>query len=92
MVLIRVAAQAFASGDTPAALIVIEPNTLLGVDASGDHNISVLSASNYDALVPVAAGEHLAVEVSRMPVRASGDTLGSHWYMTREPLLRIDVT
>ena len=91
-VLMRVAASAFASGDTPSALTVIEPNTLLGVGASGDHNRSVLSASNYDSLVPVAASEHLVVELSRMPVRASGDTLGSHWYLTREPLLKIDVT
>ena len=93
--LIHVSASRLGSGDTPGAPTVIVPNKLIGVDVSGDHNITRLAGlagvSNFDALLPVVAGEYLEVIVRREPLTISGDTILGGWDMVLPPLLRIDV-
>lgn len=91
-VLLRVEAGVMASGDTPVVLTTIVPNQLVGVRTSGDHNVTVLSGSNFDGLVALTAGDKLTVQISRMPLGVSGDSVSAHWDLTLPPLLRCDVT
>ena len=89
-VMIRVEANVFGSGDTPAARTTIVPNQLVGVDASGDRNITVLSTSNFDAQLALVAGKELRIEFMRAPNAASGDIAGN-WDLYEPPILRCDV-
>lgn len=91
-ILLHVSAETQPSGDTPDNPVVIVPNLLLGVGASGDENVSVLSSTNFDALLPVSASDRLVVIIRREPLATSGDTLKGGWDLTLPPLLRIDVT
>ena len=91
-VLLRAEATVVGSGDTPGPRTVIVPNVLYGVDASGDHNRTVMSGSDFDVLLPLGAGKMLRVELMRCPNQASGDTAGKHWDLLLPPLLRVDVT
>lgn len=91
-ILLRVEAIVLASGDTPSAMTTIVPNQLIGVDASGDHNITTLSESSFDSLVTLTAGRTLRVLMSRIPYKDSGDTLLSHWDMEMPPTMLVDVT
>jgi hypothetical protein len=90
-VLLRVEANVFASGDTPGARTVIVPNQLVGVGASGDRNITVLSATNFDSLLALTAGDQLRIEFMRAPNAGSGDIAGN-WDLYEAPILRCDVT
>lgn len=90
-VLIRAEAEVLGSGDTPVALTTIVPNQLVGVGASGDRNITVLSSSNFDSLVPLTAGEDLHLMLKRIPLNASGDSLARGWDLVIPPVLRVDV-
>ncbi len=91
-VLLRVEGSVLASGDTPVAMTVLVPNQLVGVDISGDQNITALSGTNFDSLLALTAGNKLTIQVSRMPVTASGDSLVGNWDLLLPPLLRCDVT
>ena len=90
-VLLRVEANVLGSGDTPGARTVLVPNTLFGIGASGDRNITVLSSSNFDSLLALASGKDLRIEFMRVPNAASGDTAGTNWDLVEPPILRCDV-
>ena len=91
-ILLRADAEVLGSGDTPAALTTIVPNQLVGVGTSGDRNITVLSASNFDSLVALTAGEDLHLVLKRIPLNASGDSLVAGWDLSVPPIFRVDVT
>ena len=89
--LVRVEANVSASGDTPGARTVIVPNQLVGIAASGDRNLTALSATNFDSLLTLTAGDELRIEFMRVPNAASGDIAGA-WDLYEPPILRCDVT
>ena len=90
-VLLRGEAVVLGSGDTPAAMTTIVPNQLIGVDASGDRNVTVLTGTNFDSLVPLTAGEDLHLRLIRIPKNSSGDSLTKGWDLNLAPILRVDV-
>jgi hypothetical protein len=96
MVLLHISAETQPTGDTPDIPVVIVPNKLLGVGASGDENVSVMSSlagvASFDAQLPVAASDRLVIIMRREPLGTSGDTLKGGWDLTLPPLLRIDVS
>lgn len=91
MVLLHASALVLGSGDTPTQMTVITPNKLIGVDGSGDMNITQLSQSSFDGLVPLTSGGLLQLRLKRMPLGTSGDTLLGGWDLVLPPLLRVDV-
>ena len=90
-VLLRGEAIVMGSGDVPADMTTIVPNQLVGVGASGDRNVTVMSGSNFDALVPLTAGEILHLLLKRIPLNASGDSLTAGWDLVLPPVMRVDV-
>lgn len=90
-VLVHGMAKSLGSGDSPSAMTVIVPNKIVGVGSSGDLNITDLSGSNFDSLVPLTAGEDLYIQLKRMPLTSSGDTIAGGWDLILPPILRIDV-
>lgn len=90
-VLLRVDAKVLASGDTPAAPTVLVPNSLIGCGQSGDFNITVLSATNFDSALALVAGNRLRMTLMRMPHGSSGDSVVGHWDLNYPPVLRCDV-
>ena len=93
--LVRVEVEILASGDTPAAPIVIVANKLVGVGASGDHNRTLLAGvagvSNFDAVAPLVASAEIRINFMRAPNASSGDNASANWDLKQPLILRCDV-